>query len=90
MDFTVRESHRLPPLAMQISQTHCDHSRLFFLNVHEFDKTLLAASLKVPLASLSVCIIISCTTGASILLSLVKHHLDVPFSDLQFVLFHDV
>ena len=71
MDFTVREGHRLLPLTMQVSQTHGDHSRLFFFNVHEFDQALLTARLKVPLASLIASSIINYTTSASVLLRLV-------------------
>ena len=51
MDFTVREGHRPPPLTMQVSKTHGDHSCLLFFHVHELDKALLTARFEIPLAS---------------------------------------
>ena len=74
MDLTVRECYSLCTLAIKVSQTHRDHSRLFFFNVHKFDESLLATSFEVPL----------------LVTILLEHFLDVPFSDLELVVLNDI
>ena len=48
MNLTVSESDSISSWTMQIFQTHGDHSRLFLINIYEFDESFLAACLKVP------------------------------------------
>ena len=48
MNLTVGESDSLSSWTMQIFQTHGDHSRLFLINIYEFDESFLAACLKIP------------------------------------------
>ena len=94
VNLAVRERHHLFPIAVQIRQTHGDHSGLLFLHVDELDETFGAARLEVP--SATILFSSSVITGWSRaltcprLLRLVKHHLDVPLADLQLVVFHDV
>ena len=88
MDLAMRERHRLSPLTIQVSETHGDHSRLFFLDIDELDKAFLAARLEVPSAAR---FLPDCVSWRSLsLLILVKHHLDVPLSQLQLVVLNDV
>ena len=48
MNLTVRESHHLFPITMQIGETHGDHSGLFFFDVDKLNETFGAACFKVP------------------------------------------
>ena len=88
MDLTVRKSHCFCPLTLQISQTHCDHSRLLFLYIDKLNQASLAASLKVPSCLLASFIFAyaSCATCKI----LVKHHLNVPLPDLQLIVLNNV
>eukprot|EP00353_Schmidingerella_taraikaensis_P007956 CAMPEP_0185582664 /NCGR_PEP_ID=MMETSP0434-20130131/21042_1 /TAXON_ID=626734 ORGANISM="Favella taraikaensis, Strain Fe Narragansett Bay" /NCGR_SAMPLE_ID=MMETSP0434 /ASSEMBLY_ACC=CAM_ASM_000379 /LENGTH=73 /DNA_ID=CAMNT_0028201547 /DNA_START=1607 /DNA_END=1828 /DNA_ORIENTATION=- len=72
----MRESDCLPPIAVQVGQTHGDHSGLLLIDIDELNQTFLTAGLEVPLA------IGSALTGHStISLRLVEHHLNVPLAN---------
>lgn len=88
MNLAMSKCHCFLPITMQVSETHSDHSRLFFLNVDKFNETFLTASFEVPSTAL-----FSNSRGISnfsIQLCLVKHHLNVPFADFELVFLHDI
>ena len=84
MNLTMSECHSLGSLTVEVSQTHGDHSCLFFLDVDELNKTFLAARLEIPsglLGSSFRHLLAAC---------LVEHHLNVPLADLELVVLNDV
>ena len=92
MNLTVSESDRLLPLTLQIFQTHSDHSRLLFFDIHEFNETFLTAGLKVPPTLRIIFAFVKSrgTTSCVVCQVLVEHHLDVPLANLQLVVLNDV
>lgn len=94
VNLAVRERHHLFPIAVQICQTHGDHSGFLLFHVDELNETFGAARLEVPSATIlfSASVITGWSRALTCprLLRLVKHHLDVPLADLQLVVFHDV
>lgn len=49
MNLTMSEGPTLRLFICQVVNTHGDHSRLFFLDIDEFNQTFLAALIEVPL-----------------------------------------
>jgi hypothetical protein len=76
MNLRMRVSNVLRFFKVEILNRHGDHSRLFLFDVEELNQTLLTAGFKVPLAPL-------------VLQLAVKHHLDVPLSQLKLVVFNN-
>lgn len=69
----------------EVLKTHGNHRRLFLLDINELNQTLLATSFKIP----SGLVVSQLSTSMHISL-LVQHHLDVPLTDLQLVVFNDI
>ena len=84
MDLAVGEGRVLCARSMQVSQTHGDHSSLFFFHIDKLNQTLLAAGFEVP----STASHLGGARGDG-LITLVEHHLDVPLPNLQLIVFYN-
>jgi hypothetical protein len=74
MNFTMRVG--VLGLLSEVVKVHGNHTTLFLLDIQEFNKSFLAEGLELP---------------SDFLVQLfVEHHLNMPFSDFNLVIVHDV
>lgn len=88
MDLAVSVSNVFGLFTFQVFEIHRNHCCFFLFNIDKFNQTLLATCLEVP-PTLSL-VNPRDSSLHNVFSLFIEHHLDVPLSNLQFVVFNNV